>query len=384
LRAEDRTDSALEDLLYAVLVPDEPSASLLARYAREPESLDAAERQQIEYHKARTPFVRDQIRFLRRLGIAELPARAPAARRRGPARAPRRAIWGRAIAAAVAAGATGVVLMTLDETMRAGTVPTDAQVAEIAQSNALPEATSNAGQRHTATPTNEPPEEAENVAASGAVSPNPALDAPLYARTRPKRPASTTSPAPPPDPNLGPRLQATPERRAGSSSSSHPDVGSRAIDASPRDPSAASKLRAETVVAVLLQVNRAGANAEVDLEIEFAEGSAVLTPTGNRELSEVGRALRDPRLAKLAFVLEAHTDDRGGAEANRALSQQRADTARLFLTNQFEIDPTRIDAIGRGEEDPAVPGDSEAVRQLNRRLTLKRVDPDTLPDRSLP
>ena len=67
------------------------------------------------------------------------------------------------------------------------------------------------------------------------------------------------------------------------------------------------------------------------------------------------------------FQLGGHTDDSGPSEYNQYLSEQRADAARRYLLENFEIAPDRLEARGYGEEEPLPQGD--AAR--NRRVVLE-------------
>ncbi|MEA2011313.1 MAG: OmpA family protein, partial [Actinomycetota bacterium] len=99
--------------------------------------------------------------------------------------------------------------------------------------------------------------------------------------------------------------------------------------------------------------------------VDFESGSAVFSGDYAQTL-DVGVSVltRDP---SLQLVIEGHTDDRGFAESNRALSQLRAEAVRdYFIING--IDPSRLTAIGIGEAEPVVSNGTEAGRARNRRI----------------
>ena len=80
----------------------------------------------------------------------------------------------------------------------------------------------------------------------------------------------------------------------------------------------------------------------------------------------------------IRFELGSHTDSRGSAESNMALSQRRADSAVAYLV-RHGIDPHRIIARGYGETmimNGCVDGVpcSEEQHQANRRTTLRQID----------
>lgn len=73
--------------------------------------------------------------------------------------------------------------------------------------------------------------------------------------------------------------------------------------------------------------------------------------------------------AKLRVALEGHTDDRGGREYNLGLGQKRADAVRKALS-LLGVADSQMEAVSFGKEKPAVPGNSEAAMQENRRVEI--------------
>ncbi|MEQ9167014.1 MAG: PorP/SprF family type IX secretion system membrane protein [Fulvivirga sp.] len=70
-----------------------------------------------------------------------------------------------------------------------------------------------------------------------------------------------------------------------------------------------------------------------------------------------------------AFTVEiiGHTDDKGSAEYNQQLSENRAAAVSQYLMKSG-IEEDRITYLGKGEEDPTVANDSEENRATNRRV----------------
>jgi outer membrane protein OmpA-like peptidoglycan-associated protein len=67
--------------------------------------------------------------------------------------------------------------------------------------------------------------------------------------------------------------------------------------------------------------------------------------------------------------LEGHTDSVGDAEANKKLSQDRADAVKsIMVTNG--IDASRLSTTGYGQEKPIASNDTEDGRAQNRRTEL--------------
>jgi outer membrane protein OmpA-like peptidoglycan-associated protein len=69
------------------------------------------------------------------------------------------------------------------------------------------------------------------------------------------------------------------------------------------------------------------------------------------------------------LLIVGHTDAVGTGEYNQSLSQRRAAAAANFLASQGVI-LTRLRAVGRGETEPIATNDTEAGRQLNRRVEI--------------
>ncbi|QRV22533.1 OmpA family protein [Marinomonas foliarum] len=67
-------------------------------------------------------------------------------------------------------------------------------------------------------------------------------------------------------------------------------------------------------------------------------------------------------------VIEGHTDDTGAANYNQTVSEKRAQSVADVLINTFQVDESRVDAIGYGEERPFVENDTEEHREANRRI----------------
>ena len=108
----------------------------------------------------------------------------------------------------------------------------------------------------------------------------------------------------------------------------------------------------------------------VNLSVEFATGSAGLTPQARRTLDQLGRALASHDLAQYHFRIEGHTDTVGSPELNKALSQRRAETVAAYLEQNYGIARTRLEAIGMGEEGLAVPTPPQTANSQNRRVKV--------------
>lgn len=89
----------------------------------------------------------------------------------------------------------------------------------------------------------------------------------------------------------------------------------------------------------------------VSLGIKFKRDSYELTDSAEEVLNRLGGALASPQLSKHKFMIEGHTDATGSEGYNQKLSEKRAMTVKNYLVNVFQIDPSRLEEVGKGEAD---------------------------------
>ncbi|WPG37088.1 OmpA family protein [Variovorax sp. EBFNA2] len=100
----------------------------------------------------------------------------------------------------------------------------------------------------------------------------------------------------------------------------------------------------------------------------FEVGTATLTAASQQIMTEALTAA----LARSGgdIVVTGHTDTKGAGEQNDQLSRRRAqEVAQLFVERQFPA--ARIEAVGRGERDLAVPTADDVDEPRNRRVTIE-------------
>jgi OmpA-OmpF porin, OOP family len=100
----------------------------------------------------------------------------------------------------------------------------------------------------------------------------------------------------------------------------------------------------------------------------FDTGKADLRPESGPELDRI--ALTYTENPKLVLEIGGHTDNVGSDEANRKLSQDRADAVREYLISKG-IEPDRVQTKGYGEANPIASNDTDEGRQANRRVEFK-------------
>lgn len=108
----------------------------------------------------------------------------------------------------------------------------------------------------------------------------------------------------------------------------------------------------------------------INLTVNFPTGSADLTPAARASLDNLGKALASSELANFRFRIEGHTDNVGSKEANLLLSQQRAEAVVSYLTSQYNVAPSRLEAVGKGQEDPLVETPPQTPEARNRRVQV--------------
>ncbi|MBN2060438.1 MAG: OmpA family protein, partial [Deltaproteobacteria bacterium] len=103
-------------------------------------------------------------------------------------------------------------------------------------------------------------------------------------------------------------------------------------------------------------------------DVTFDTNSAVVKPGLYSEIDRVAGVLR--RYPETLIRVEGHTDSVGTEEYNLDLSIRRANSVRDLIV-QRGINASRIQPVGFGETTPVATNDTEAGRQLNRRVEIK-------------
>jgi outer membrane protein OmpA-like peptidoglycan-associated protein len=103
--------------------------------------------------------------------------------------------------------------------------------------------------------------------------------------------------------------------------------------------------------------------------LEFENGKSEILPAMHGDLNKLGNFLVDH--PDLVLEISGHTDSAGKEEANRKLSQDRADAIRLYLIESFKVELDRIQAKGFGSSKPIVKEVREEDKQLNRRVEFQ-------------
>lgn len=103
-------------------------------------------------------------------------------------------------------------------------------------------------------------------------------------------------------------------------------------------------------------------------DIRFDTGEATIKPASAETLTKIATLLQEH--PDLHLLVEGHTDNTGGFEANMTLSEERAAAVKTYLVDRHGIDGSRLNTIGLGSTQPAASNDTEAGRAENRRVEL--------------
>ncbi len=101
----------------------------------------------------------------------------------------------------------------------------------------------------------------------------------------------------------------------------------------------------------------------------FKSGESELLPSARSALETVATAIQDSEKDPEVKVV-GHTDSTGPAKQNLTLSRERAEAVRGFLVKSG-LDPERVKAEGRGEEEPVASNSTPDGRALNRRVAIE-------------
>lgn len=113
----------------------------------------------------------------------------------------------------------------------------------------------------------------------------------------------------------------------------------------------------------------------VDLSLTFAFDSAAIPGDQLDQLESIGEAIQDEldRHPSDVFLIEGHTDAPGSFDYNLRLSDARAESVAIALSDYFDVPPENLVTQGYGEEYLKI--DTQERERLNRRVTIRRITP---------
>jgi OOP family OmpA-OmpF porin len=115
-------------------------------------------------------------------------------------------------------------------------------------------------------------------------------------------------------------------------------------------------------------VNSDGCPVSINLEIQFENNSAKITPESEAHLSKYADFLK--KYTNYTAEIVGHTDSKGSEAYNQKLSQKRAETVVSDLVARG-VDAKQLSSKGEGELNPIATNDTKEGRQANRRIEAK-------------
>jgi outer membrane protein OmpA-like peptidoglycan-associated protein len=117
------------------------------------------------------------------------------------------------------------------------------------------------------------------------------------------------------------------------------------------------------------KIERVGEGIEVtfDSGLLFDFDSDRIKPEAAKNLQELAKSLN--KFGNSNLLIVGHTDSQGEDAYNMSLSERRANAASAYLQSQG-VPSARISTSGRGESEPVATNDTDAGRQLNRRVEV--------------
>jgi outer membrane protein OmpA-like peptidoglycan-associated protein len=102
--------------------------------------------------------------------------------------------------------------------------------------------------------------------------------------------------------------------------------------------------------------------------INFENGKAVITASSFKSLDDLATLLNSYPGASVE--IQGHTDNNGAADANKTLSQDRANAVKRYLS-AGGVAEARMTAVGYGQEMPIADNATPAGKAKNRRVDFK-------------
>ncbi|MBV8836256.1 MAG: OmpA family protein [Alphaproteobacteria bacterium] len=114
----------------------------------------------------------------------------------------------------------------------------------------------------------------------------------------------------------------------------------------------------------------------VDIDtVNFETGSWEVTPDQMDRLAPIAQAILQAvqRSPGEVFLIEGHTDAVGSDVDNLSLSDRRAESVAVALSQQFQVPAENLTTQGYGAQFLKIP--TQAAERQNRRVTIRRITP---------
>ena len=107
--------------------------------------------------------------------------------------------------------------------------------------------------------------------------------------------------------------------------------------------------------------------ASINMQINFEFNSDAISGSSERTMANLAAALSSPQLQDRKFTVIGHTDGKGSAEYNKALSDRRANSVRRYLVDHG-VASARLRAMGKGKS--ALLNKEDPFAAENRRVEI--------------
>ncbi len=102
--------------------------------------------------------------------------------------------------------------------------------------------------------------------------------------------------------------------------------------------------------------------------VHFQPGMETIDERYMEQLQKIAAVLNSDKLSSARILIKGHSDNKGPADLNLALSRLRAKNVMDLLVVRFGVDGKRLTFDGAGETSPIATNDTESGRFLNRRI----------------
>jgi OOP family OmpA-OmpF porin len=105
--------------------------------------------------------------------------------------------------------------------------------------------------------------------------------------------------------------------------------------------------------------------------IYFDPAKSNINPAAAKALDRTGMILKEN--AKLMVEIGGHTDTSGDEKANEAIAEKRAQSAKKYLQDKFNIPDYRLRVKSYGATKPIADNKTQEGRSKNRRVEFKYI-----------
>lgn len=120
-----------------------------------------------------------------------------------------------------------------------------------------------------------------------------------------------------------------------------------------------------------VEYDQDGIYVNIQESILFGSGSAIIADSGKSTLNDLGELIKQ---FENDVVVEGYTDNvpmnNSLFSSNWELSTGRALSVLRYLSEERQVNPTRLSAKGYGEYHPIAPNDTEENKEKNRRVNI--------------